>query len=108
MPACYPTDCVSCMRKDGPSDRRFRVDGGTLLYNSRRDARFPYLYRVPTHSQVHSPEYIKKILIHIVDTADDARIARAKFDKTLSVPLGPNALMEKYGSYLLPLAGSYR
>ena len=39
-----------------------------------------------------------KILIHIVDTSREARIERAKFDNTLSVPLGPNALMEEYGA----------
>jgi len=85
------------MDRNGPSDTRYRVPGGSLLYSPHRDARFPYLYAVPTHELVHSPEYITKILVHVVDTSDDARVARAKFEKTLSVPLGPNGLMKKYG-----------
>ena len=30
----------------------------------------------------------------------EARICSAQFDKTLSVPLGPNALMDKYGNII--------
>lgn len=97
MPAFYPTDFSACMNRDGSSDPRYRVSGGTLLYSPNRDARFSYLYTVPTHALVHSPEYITKILVHIVDTSIDARVAGAKFEKTLSVPLGPDALMVTYG-----------
>lgn len=97
MPAFYPINRTTCMNEEGPSDHRFRVEGGSLLYLPRRDSRFPYLYSVPTHSLVHSPLYIKKILIHIVDTSSEARKKCAKFDSTLSVPLGPDALMEEYG-----------
>ena len=85
------------MSKDGPVDPRFRIQGGTLRYNPERDARFPYLYEVPTHVLVHSPEYFKTILLRVVDTSIDAREARAKYEKTLSVPLGPNSNMENYG-----------
>ena len=99
MPASYPIDRTSCMNKDGPIDPRFQVYGGSLQYVPNRDSRFPYLYSLPTHSLVHSPCYIKKILIHIVNTSCEAGIERAKFDHTLSVPLGPNALMKEYGGY---------
>jgi hypothetical protein len=108
MPAPHLTDCSACMNRDGPSDHRYQVPGGTLSYSPKRDARFPYLYAVPAHALVHSPEYITKILVHVVDTSIDARVARAKFEKTLSVPLGPNALMASHGSsrlfsfYLFP------
>jgi hypothetical protein len=85
------------MRKDGPKDTRFQIPGGILLYNPERDARFPYLYEIPTHALVHSPEYVKKILIHVVDTSTEARVACAKFEKNLSVPLGPNIDMDNYG-----------
>jgi hypothetical protein len=97
MPASYPIDRTSFMNKEGPSDPRFHVHGGCLQYLPTRDSRFPYLYSLPTHALVHSPQYIKLILIHIVDTSLKARIERAMFDHTLSVPLGPNALMKEYG-----------
>jgi hypothetical protein len=97
MPASYPIDRATCMNEDGPSDPRFRVHGGRLLHHPARDSRFPYLYSLPTHALVHSPQHIKTILVHIVNTSCEARIKRAKFDHTLSVPLGPNALMKDYG-----------
>jgi hypothetical protein len=95
----YPIDRPSCMRKDGPADSRFQIPGGKLLYNQERDARFPYIYEITSHALVHSPNYIKKILICIVDTSIDARVKCAKFEKTLSVPLGPNAVMDNYGEF---------
>ena len=87
----------ACMNRDGPSDHRYRVLRGTLMYSPDRDARFPYIYAVPAHVLVHSPKHITKILVHVVNTSIDARVARAKFNKTLSVPLGPNVLMATYG-----------
>jgi hypothetical protein len=98
MPATYPADCSTFMSRDGPADPRFRILGGVLQYHPKRDSRFPYLYRIPTHTLVHSPDQIKTILIRVVDTSVEARICSAQFDKTLSVPLGPNGLMNKYGT----------
>jgi hypothetical protein len=95
----YPRDRSSCMGEDGPKDLRFRISGGTLLHNPERDALFPYVYKISTHALVHSPEYVKSILIHIVDISIDARVKRAKFEKTLSVPLGPNGNMNNYGRF---------
>jgi hypothetical protein len=95
----YPTDRTMCMSKDGPIDPRFRVPGGTLLYKQERDARFPYIYEIATHTLVHSPEFIKRILIHVVDTSIEARKARAKYELKLLVPLGPDAYMENYGQF---------
>jgi hypothetical protein len=86
--------------EEGPADTRFRITDGKLLFNPHRDVRCPYIYEIGTHTHVHSPHHIKKILMHIVDTSEEARITRAKFEKTLSVRLGPNALMEKYGEPL--------
>lgn len=94
----FPIDRSTCMNKNGPSDPRFRVLGGCLQYHSMRDSRFPYIYSIPTHALVHS-QYFKKILIRIVDISCDARIKCAKFDHTLSVPLGPNSLMKDYGIF---------
>jgi hypothetical protein len=98
MPAPHLTDCSACINRDGPSDHRYQVPGGTLSYSPKRDACFPYLNAVPAHAFVHSPEYITKILVHVVDTSIDVRVAHAKFEKTISVPLGPNALMASHGS----------
>jgi len=100
MAAVDPPDPFICMREDGPIDTRFRVAGGELLHSRQRDARFPYLYKVPTHTLVHDPKYLTKIIVHVVDTSVDARIERAKFANTLSVPLGPNILMKKYGNWI--------
>ena len=88
------------MMKDGPTDHRFQIPGGILQYNPERDVHFPYIYEITTHALVHSPNYIKTILIHVVDTAIDARVKRANFEKTLSVPLGPNAIMDNYGEFM--------
>lgn len=97
MPANYPLDRSAFMSQEGPSDPQFRIPGGVLLYHPQRDARFPYIYRLSTHALVHSPDHFNTILIRVVDTSVKARISRAQFDKTLSVPLGPNALMNEYG-----------
>ena len=85
------------MTNNGPADGHFKIPGGTLQYNAKRDVRFPSIYEISTHSLVHSPEYVKTIWIHIVDTSIEARKTRAEFEKTLSVPLGPDAFMNHYG-----------
>ena len=95
----YPIDRMSCMTNDGPTDRRFQIRGGKLLYNAERDARFPYIYEIKTHALVHSPQQIRTILIHVVDTSYDARVECATFAKTLSVPLGPDSIMDNYGQF---------
>lgn len=96
----YPRDRSTVMSKDGPTNPLFQVSNGKLLYNPNRDARFPYIYEVATHALLHS-QHITRIFVHIVDTSLEARVGRAEFEKKLSVPLGPNALMEKYGTYPL-------
>jgi len=98
MAAVDPPDPFICMCEDGLIDTRFHVPGGELQYSSLRDACFPYLYKVPMHTLVHNPKYLTKIIVHVVDTSIDARIEHAKFANTLSVPLGPNILMKKYGN----------
>ena len=99
MPTCYPKDRTKTMREDGSIDPRYKIAGGTLLYNPERDARLPCLYSFNAHSQVHDKR-LSKILIHIVNTSIKARVERAKFHKTLEVPLGLNALMDSYGMSL--------
>ena len=86
------------MLKDGPTDPRFQVPGGALQYIPERDSCFLYIYENPTHTLVHSPKYIKTILIHFVNTSIEARKARTKFEFTLTVPLEPNACMENHGT----------
>jgi hypothetical protein len=87
------------MTNEGPADRRFRVLGGILNYNANRDERFPYIYQITSHALVHAPDLFRTILIHIVDASVEARVARANFEKSLSVPLGPDALMNNYGQF---------
>ena len=98
MPASYPRDRSACMSQEGPSDCRFRIPGGVLQHHPERDVRFPYIYRISTHALVHSPDHFKTILIRVVDTSVEARIRNAQFVDSLSVPLGPNSLMDKHGT----------
>ena len=95
----YPSDRLSSMTNDGPTDQRFRVPGGILQYHPERDARFPYVYEIATHALVHASDYVKTIWVHVVDTSMDARMERARFDKSLSVPLGPNAIVDNCGMF---------
>ena len=96
------------MSQEGPSNPRFCVTEGVLQYHARRDARFPYLYCISTHALVHSPDHFKTILIRIVNTSVEAQIRCAQFDNSLSVPLGPNSLMNKYGTLLeIPIAAKF-
>lgn len=97
MPALYPTDRSVCMNCNSPTNHHYQVSGGELQYSKECDTHFPYLYAMQAHTLIHSSKYIKKILVHIVDTSINAHVACFKFAKTLSVPLGPDALMETYG-----------
>ena len=96
-----PSQRSSYMNEEGPTDPRFRIPNGKLLYNATRNARLPYIYEISTHILVHSPQHIKKILIHVVDPSEKARMAHANLESSLVVPLGPNKLMAKYGLYIL-------
>ena len=95
----YPMDHATCMSKEGPLDPHFRVPDGTLLYKSEGDTHFPCIYEIPTHALVHSSGFIKRILIHVVDTSIHARKACANYESKLSVPLGPNNYMENCGGF---------
>ena len=96
-----PSEPSSYMNKEGPANSRFQIPNGKLLYDPNRNASLPYIYEIPSHALVHSPQHIKRILIHIVDTSEKARTAQANFESTLKVPLGPNDLMAKYGQYII-------
>lgn len=100
MDPSFPGPGSAYMNKEGPANPHFHVPNGKLLYNEKRNAYFPYIYEIPTHALVHSPQHFQKILIHIVDTAEKARTARAIYQKSLLVPLGPNDLMANYGEYV--------
>ena len=95
------------MTNDGPLDHRFQILGSTLKYKADRDACFPYIYQITTHALVHALEHFPTILIHIVDTSVEALVARAKFEKSPSAPLGPNALMDNYGQFLNYISFGY-
>ena len=97
MPVNYPVDCLTFMSKEGPPDPRFCILEDELVYHTQHNAHFPYLYCILTHALVHLPDHFKLILICVINTSVEARISCTQFDKGLSVPLGPNTLMDKYG-----------
>ena len=101
MPTLYPPDKSEYMRADGPKDKRFVVDHGSLVYCKRRDARFPYLYEVSSHPLVHNTEAVKRILVYIIDTDPAALKTLADWEETLGIPLGPDDAMDEHGK--LPL-----
>ena len=87
MPTLYPPDKSEYMRADGPKDKRFVVDHGSLVYCKRRDARFPYLYEVSSHPLVHNTEAVKRILVYIIDTDPAALKTLADWEETLGIPV---------------------
>jgi hypothetical protein len=88
------------MRADGPTDKRFVVDHGCLVYYERCDKRFPYLYEVSSHPLVHNTQAVKRILVYIIDTDPAALKTIADWEDTLGIPLGPDATMDEHGKFL--------
>jgi hypothetical protein len=82
-------------------DEWFCVPGGTLLYHSKRDARLPCLYIVPSHPLVDRscalPTSKGRTIVYIQDTSESAMQKQNEFEETLVVPLGPDATMINSG-----------
>lgn len=97
MPKLYPPDKSEYMRADGPKDKRFVVDHGRLVYDKRRDGRFPYIYEVSSHPLVHNTQAVKRILVYMIDTDPAALKKLADWEDTLGIPLGPDAYMNEHG-----------
>ncbi|KIJ90287.1 hypothetical protein K443DRAFT_116799 [Laccaria amethystina LaAM-08-1] len=89
------------MRADGPKDKRFVVDHGSLVYCKCRDGRFPYLYEVSSHPLVHNTQAVKRILVYIIDTDPAALKTLADWEETLGIPLGPDDAMDQHGKLII-------
>lgn len=111
----YPPDGNEFMRKSGPIDQQYVVPDADLLYLERRDARFYYVYRLrnlhPYNVELNklmpnASEYIDQTWVYIVDTSPEQQKVRFQFEDTLSVPIGPDSLMDDIGEYALQWDGS--
>jgi hypothetical protein len=107
----YPLDGKEFMRKNGPTDPQFVVPDADLIISEQRDARFYYVYRLRSphpHIQLNkdmpdASKYINETWVYIVDTSPEQQKDRFEFEETLSVPIGPDSLMEEIGEYALQL-----
>ena len=107
----YPSDEGTFMLKNGPIDPQFVVPDADLIILERRDDRFYYVYRLQKphpHLQLNEdmPEaskYIKETWVYIVNTSSEEQKQRFDFEETLSVPIGPDSLMDEIGEYSLHL-----
>jgi hypothetical protein len=48
-------------------------------------------------------KYINETWVYIVDTSPEQQKDRFEFEETLSVPIGPDSLMEEISEYALQL-----
>ena len=80
------------------TDESFVVPGGKLLKNSNRYHAFPSIYQVDEHPLVTDTTTIRTILVTIVDTSKEAQKIQYEMERTLSIPLGPDSLMESRGT----------
>ena len=97
----YPKDCKAFMLEGGPSDPELVVPGGKLVFNARRDERFPYIYEVASHPLVDEMEdksVIRKIWVYVQDTSKEGLKKDLAFEETLYVPLGPDSSMKPIGA----------
>lgn len=103
----YPSDGVDFMLKNGPIDPQLVVPDADLIILERRDARFYYVYRLQNphpHPKLNTAvpdasKYIKETWVYIVDTSPEHQKQRFDFEETLSVPIGPDSLMDEIGEY---------
>jgi len=85
------------MDQDGPTEKEFRVSGGKLLYHPGRDSRFPYVYEMRRHPLDPTPQVKKRILVYVVDTSKGNSAKLHKWENSLSIPLGPDSVIDSYG-----------
>ena len=103
----YPPDGKDFMRKNGPIDPQFVVPDAELIIMERRDAQFYYVYRMQKpHPHVKLNEvipdaskYIEETWVYIVDTSPEKQKERFEFEETLSIPIGPDSLMDEIGEF---------
>ena len=107
--ARYPPDGTEFMRKNGPIDEQYIVPDADLIILERRDARFYYVYRLRNlhpHIKLNkimpdASKYIDETWVYIVNTSPEQQKKRFEFEETLSVPIGPDSLMDDIGEYAL-------
>jgi hypothetical protein len=105
----YPLDGKEFMRKNGPIDEQYAVPDADLIILERRDVRFYYVYRLRTpHPHIELNEimpdaskYVNETWVYIVNTSPKEQKKRFEFEETLSVPIGPDSLMDELGAYSL-------
>lgn len=100
-----PMDCTSlalpCMQLE-PSDKRFVVPGGTLLYHPNRDDRHPYMYTVENHPLDTRVERFKgRMIVFIQDTSKDAIDRLRAFESELRIPVGPDHTIPELGMFYM-------
>lgn len=93
----YPAHWKTCMDENGPGDKAFRVPDGKLLYHPGRDSRFPYIYEMQSHPLDPTPKVRKRILVYVIDTSEANLVKLHNWENSLSVPLGPDSLINSYG-----------
>ncbi|KIJ98238.1 hypothetical protein K443DRAFT_628290, partial [Laccaria amethystina LaAM-08-1] len=101
----YPPDGKEFMRKNGPIDQQYVVPDADLIILEQWDARFYYVYRLRSphpHIQLNkdmpdASKYINETWVYIVDTSPEQQKQRFQFEETLSVPIGPDSLMNEIG-----------
>ncbi|KIJ91825.1 hypothetical protein K443DRAFT_135423 [Laccaria amethystina LaAM-08-1] len=91
----YPLDGKEFMRKNGPIDEQYAVPDADLIILERRDVRFYYVYRLRTpHPHIELNEIMP-------NASKYEQKKRFEFEETLSVPIGPDSLMDELGAYSL-------
>ncbi|EDR14137.1 uncharacterized protein LACBIDRAFT_321948 [Laccaria bicolor S238N-H82] len=108
---CYQSVVVVMHRllRDDSVWFQFVVPDADLIILEWRDARFYYVYRLQKphpHPKLNTAvpdasKYIKETWVYIVDTSPEHQKQRFDFEETLSVPIGPDLLMDEIGAIRL-------
>lgn len=93
-PPVYPSTRTKVHSGQLPNDKLWHVKGGTPLNVANRDNRFPLIWAVQSHPFTPS-KYTTWVII--MDTSEEARRERSKFEAELTTPLGPDRFMDHYG-----------
>jgi hypothetical protein len=102
----YPLDGKEFMRKNGPINEQYVVPDADLIILEWRDVCFYYVYRLRTpHPHIEimpdASKYVNETWVYIVNTSPKEQKKRFEFEETLSVPIGPDSLMDELGVYSL-------
>lgn len=110
MANIYPNTRIAVHNNQTPTDKRWCVKHGTLVYCQNRDIRFPLVWEVKDHTMTHGQSVMKNWVI-IVDTSSEARRKNAEFEESLKTPLGPDLYMKDFGTsyiyFFALLLGAY-